>query len=215
MVKAYHNLTLQTDSSRTVKLQSDLLDTVSSPSSSSLCHSHKLTSIDALLQNTAMHCHHSTLQLPSTLLSASIWHNGPYVLKCPKTWEETEESVAKRLLSLWTQHNILLETQKEGEGLSFLPLLPLLPVLAYRLKSCCGPAERVCKSNMLPVLFNSSLLDNLAFLLVKFTDDTKIDGVINTKDTLLLQNDADHWAQRPHWTKCILIEQIKANAPGN
>lgn len=65
-------------------------------------------------------------------------------------------------------------------------------MLAYRLKSCCGPAERVCKSNMLPVLFNSSLLDNLAFLLVKFTDDTKIDGVINTKDTLLLQNDADH-----------------------
>lgn len=87
--------------------------------------------------------------------------------------------------------------------------------MASWLESCCGPAAIVCKSNTILTLFTSSLLDNLAFLLVKFTDDTKIDGVINTKDKLHLQNDADHWAQRPQWTKCILIEQIKANAPGN
>lgn len=36
-------------------------------------------------------------------------------------------------------------------------------------------------------------------LLVKFTDDMKTDGVINTKDKLLLQSDLDHW--RPHQKK--------------
>jgi len=36
---------------------------------------------------------------------------------------------------------------------------------------------------MIPALFTSSLLGNLAFLLVNFTDDTKIHGVIKTKDT--------------------------------
>lgn len=112
-------------------------------------------------------------------------------------------------------HHILLESQKEGERFSFLPLIPLLPVLSYWPKSLCGSAERVCKYNTIPVLSTSSLLDNLVFLLVKFTDDTKIDGLISTKDTLLLQNNVDHWAQRPCWTKCMLIEQIKANAPGN
>lgn len=65
MAKAYNTFSLQTQSSRTVKLWRDLLDTASS-SSSSLYHSHKFIGIDALLQNTAMHCYHSMLQLLST-----------------------------------------------------------------------------------------------------------------------------------------------------
>lgn len=51
-------------------------------------------------------------------------------------------------------------------------------------------------------------------LLVKFTDDMETDGVINTKDKLLLQSDLDHWRPHQKKKKSALIEQIKASALG-
>lgn len=114
----------------------------------------------------------------------------------------TKESVSKQLHSLWTQHNILLETQKEGERFSFLPVLLFLLMLAYWLSTYCGPAGRVCN-----LLTTTHWV--IVFLLVSFTDDTKINGVKNTKDTIILQNYVDHWYQRLYWKSCILIEQVK------
>lgn len=43
----------------------------------------------------------------------------------------SEESVAKLLHSLWTQHNNLLETLKEGEKLPIISVFLYLLVLAY------------------------------------------------------------------------------------
>lgn len=59
-----------------------------------------------------------------------------------------------------TVNTIFTEIQKEGGWISPIYLLPILPVLCSQLKSCNGPAERVCKSNTIRVFFINSLLDD-------------------------------------------------------
>lgn len=54
--------------------------------------------------------------------------------------------------------------------------------------SCRGFVNPTQFLYILPVVYGISRV----FLFVKFTDDTKIDGIKNTKDTILLQNGVDH-----------------------